>query len=113
MTYTCRMPYGAGNTLQVAIASSCPVVALPNYIEFRWSAAHSVIISVEVFQTFRYITQNRTNPKIECIKALRGFNNSLGLKEAKDITEWFFNNFEEGAGVSGAYHQFGFSNTGK
>jgi len=72
----------------------------PSSINFSWVGWPTLFsISVGTFQKLRRATplmSNGSENKIELIKDIRGVT-SLGLKEAKDVVEWFFANFSRDA----------------
>jgi Ribosomal protein L7/L12 C-terminal domain len=78
----------------------------PASINFSWVGCSTFFsISVSTFQKLRRATPlfgpgSSMNAggenKIELIKDIRGLT-SLGLKEAKDVVEWFFANFSRDA----------------
>lgn len=98
MKMTVNTP-NVGGTLQVNIGTVRGGV--PNTIDFVVNQDSGINVSVWLFQAIRrnvplrYSDYDRleSEDKIGIIKAIRTHFH-LGLKEAKDITEWFLENME-------------------
>jgi hypothetical protein len=107
MKYNSYTPY-KGGTLIVAIASG---VVLPDSIDFQFNE-RTVTVDFWLVQCVRQTIEfypsdawTDSNPdayqkenKIQFIKAVRRIY-SLGLKESKDIAEWFMDNVERSVSV--------------
>ena len=79
---------------------------LSTTVEFRWRHREgTVTILVSAFQALRRGTTppNGVENKIELIKNVRGLL-GLGLKESKDITEWFMENVDRNVGNSEPFY---------
>ncbi len=103
MKITSFTPY-AGGTVIVAMQSA---VSIPDRIAFQFSADKIVDVDFWLVQTIRGTIEmydvypddkpsHQTENKIQFIKAIRRIY-SLGLKESKDIAEWFMENVDRSA----------------
>lgn len=106
MKFNSYTPY-KGGTLTVAMPSS---QSIPDAVNFEF-ADRTVTVDFWLVQTIRctiesYPSYDNDNPsisvekenKIQFIKAVRRIY-SLGLKEAKDIAEWFMENVDRSVTV--------------
>ena len=88
-----------GGIRQVNLNNQTP--SIPDSIDFRWNENHCINVNFWVVQALRRnvelhysdYDQTESENKIGFIKALR-LNFSIGLKEAKDIAEWFMDNVD-------------------
>ena len=97
-----------GNGTQKVFTQPVQPVEGPNTVEFYRNETDFnpyAVIEAVTYQLLRRAVQNHYptgSHKIYLIKALRGLNlggTGLGLKEAKDIVEWFEANFTSTAGI--------------
>ena len=102
------MFYRFDNTQRTdVVVNGANQTAAPNYVEFRRADGTSIVtLDAQMIQLLRralvreplFGEYTGTENKIYLIKAIRSFTN-LGLKEAKDIAEYFIENYDINCGL--------------